>query len=82
MVRRYVRYKQPWAYYMNLIIWLNVYVLYGPWIQWLFVASIALKGDHYKTDINSGVGHRRSDSVMPLILCTVVCNGWGTDIVL
>ena len=37
---------------------------------------------HYRTDIISGVGHLRSDLVMPLVLCTVVCNGWGTGIVL
>jgi hypothetical protein len=38
--------------------------------------------DHYKMDIISGVGHLRSDSVMPLVLYKVVCNGWGTNIVL
>ena len=53
------------------------------WIRWLFVAGIALMGGHYKTDIISGVGHLRSDSgVLPLVLCTVACNGWGTGIVL
>jgi hypothetical protein len=56
--------------------------LYGPWIQWLFVAGVALKGSHHKTDIISGVGHPRSDSVMLLVLYMVACNGWGTDIVL
>jgi hypothetical protein len=28
---------------------------------------------HYRMDIISGVGHPRSDSVMPLVLCTVCC---------
>jgi hypothetical protein len=37
---------------------------------------------HYRMDITSGVGHSRSDSVVPLALCTVACNGWDTDIVL
>ena len=39
-------------------------------------------GDHYRTDIISGVCHLRSNSVMSLVLCMVVCNGWGTGIVL
>jgi hypothetical protein len=46
------------------------------------VAGTALKGDHYRTDIISSMGHSRSDSVVPLVLCTVACNGWGTGIVL
>jgi hypothetical protein len=56
--------------------------LYGPWIQWLFAACTALTGYYYRTDIISGVGHPRSDSVVPLVLCMVGCNGWGTGIVL
>ena len=28
---------------------------------------------HYRTDIISGVGHLRSDSVMSLVLCTIYC---------
>jgi hypothetical protein len=38
--------------------------------------------DYYRTDIISGVGHLRSDSVLPLVLYTVACNGWGISIVL
>jgi hypothetical protein len=34
------------------------------------------------TDIISGVGRPRSDSVVPLVLCMVACNGWSTGIVL
>jgi hypothetical protein len=41
-----------------------------------------LIGGHYRTNIISDVGHLRSDLVMLLLLCTVACNGWGTDIVL
>ena len=63
-----------------------MYVLYGPWIQWLFVADAALMGGHYKTDIisivTSGTSHPGSDLVVPLVLCTVAYNGWGTSIVL
>jgi hypothetical protein len=39
------------------------------------MAGATLMGDHYKMDIISGVGHLRSDSVVLLVLCTVVCNG-------
>ena len=65
-----------------LALWSNVVMLYGPWIQWLFVAGIALTGGHYRTDIISGVGHPRSDLVVPLMLCIVACDIWGTGIVL
>jgi hypothetical protein len=41
----------------------------------LFVADAALIGGHYRTDITNGVGYPRSDSVVPLVLCTVACNG-------
>ena len=57
-------------------------LLYGPWIQWLFVVNATLKGSHCKTNIINGVGHPWSDSVVPLVLCMVACNGWCTDIVL
>jgi hypothetical protein len=57
-------------------------VLYGPWIQWLFVAGVALNDGYYRTDIISGMGHLRLDLIMPLVLCMVACNGWGTRIVL
>ena len=56
--------------------------LYGPWIQWLFVADAALTGDHYRTDIISGMGYLGLNSVVPLVLCTLACNGWDIDIVL
>ena len=39
-------------------------------------------GGHYRINIVSGVGHLRSNSVVPLVLCTVACNGWGTGIVI
>jgi hypothetical protein len=37
---------------------------------------------HYKMDAISGVDHLKSDSIVPLVLRTVACNGWVTDIVL
>jgi hypothetical protein len=62
-------------------LWVFIYVsfmvkcvLYRPWIQWLFVAGAALMGGHYRMNIISGVGHPRSDSVVPLVFCMVVCN--------
>jgi hypothetical protein len=67
---------------MNLIIWSNVCMLYGSWIQWLFVASATSKDGHYRMDIISCMGNLRLDLVVTLVLCTVACNGWGTGIVL
>jgi hypothetical protein len=57
-----------------LALWSNVCVLYGHWIQWLFMADTALIGGHYKMDIISSVNHPRSDSVVTLVLCMVACN--------
>ena len=37
---------------------------------------------HYRTDVINGVGHPRSDSVVLLVLRTIVYNGWGISIVL
>jgi hypothetical protein len=48
----------------------------------LFVTNAALKGSHYRMDIISNVGHRRLDSVGPLVLCMLMCNGWGIGIIL
>jgi hypothetical protein len=31
--------------------------------------------DHYRIDIIGDVGHQRSNLVVPLVLCTVACNG-------
>jgi hypothetical protein len=46
------------------------------------MASVALTSSHYMMNVISGAGHLRSDLVVPLVLHMVVCNGWGTDIVL
>jgi hypothetical protein len=37
---------------------------------------------HYETDITSGVGHPRLDSIVPLVSYTVACNDLGTVIIL
>ena len=34
MVRRYVQYKRPRAYYLDFILWSNVCVIWGLWIKW------------------------------------------------
>jgi hypothetical protein len=84
MVRRYMRYKQPLAYYIDFILWLNVCVLYGGFGFNGFMTKVQpfpMDG-HYRMDIISGVGHPRSNSVVLLVLCTIVCNGWDTNIIL
>jgi hypothetical protein len=47
-----------------------------------FMTSVALMDSHYRTDIISGAGYPMSDSVVPLVLCTITYNIQGTDIVL
>jgi hypothetical protein len=56
--------------------------LYRPWIQWLFVAGVALTGNYYMMDVINDVGHLRLNLIGLLVLRTVVFNVWGTDIVL
>jgi hypothetical protein len=48
----------------------------------LFIAGVALTGGHYRMNVIRGVGHPRSDSVVPLVLRMVASNDWGTSIVL
>jgi hypothetical protein len=48
-------------------------------IKWVlsngcFMASAALTDGHYRTYIISSVGHPRLDSIVPLVLCTIVYN--------
>jgi hypothetical protein len=55
----------------------------GLWIQWFRDwRNHSLKTGHYMRYIISGVGHPRSDSVVPLMLWTVMYNGRGTNAVL
>ena len=44
--------------------------------------SHSLIDGHYRTYIISFVGHPRSDSFVPLVLCTIAYNIQGTVIVL
>ena len=83
MVCWYMRYKRPWAYYIDCILWSNVYVLGGFGSNGFMtkVQSFPMSG-YYRTDIISSVGHPKLDSVVPLVLCMVACNGWSTDIIL
>jgi hypothetical protein len=56
--------------------------LYGSWIQWSIVTGATLMGGHYKMNIISVMGHSRSDSIVPLVLCKVAYNIRSTGIVL
>ena len=47
-----------------------------------FVASAYLMGGHYRMDLLSGVGHPRSDSVMPLVLFTIAYNIQSIGVIL
>jgi hypothetical protein len=55
----------------GLTLWSNVCVDFGSNGFMTKTQSFPMDG-HYRTDIISSVGHLRSDSVMPLVLCTVV----------
>jgi hypothetical protein len=57
-----------------LTLWSNVCVMWA--LDPIVVpGGTALMGGHYKMNIICGVGHQRSDSIVPLMLCIVVCNG-------
>jgi hypothetical protein len=67
---------------MDFILWSNVCGGdFGPNGFVTNVKSFLMDG-HYRMDIISGMGHPRSDSVMPLMLYIVACNGWASSIVL
>jgi hypothetical protein len=77
MVRQYMRYKRPWAYYIDFILWSNVYVLNRGFRSNGFMTKVQpfpMVG-HYSTNIIIGVSHLRSNLVVLLVLCVVVCNG-------
>jgi hypothetical protein len=66
MVRRYVQYKWPWAYYIDFIRWLKVCVLYEGFGSNGFVTKVQpfpMVG-HYRIDVISSVGYLRLDSVV------------------
>ena len=81
MIYRYVQYNGH-----GLTIWVNfgINVYVGGEGGWGFGSNgfvtkaqqFPIDG-HYRTDIISGVGHLRSDSVVPLVLCTVAVQWLG-----
>jgi hypothetical protein len=54
MVRRYVQYKRPWAYYINCILWSNVCVIWGLWIHWFRDHGATIPNGPYRMDVISG----------------------------
>jgi hypothetical protein len=85
MICRYVQYEQPWAYYINCILWSNVYVIWGLWIHWFcdLGATNSQQFGHYKTDVISWCGLFEVELACATnVTYGMLCNGWGTDIVL
>jgi hypothetical protein len=81
MIHRYVRDNgHELIIHLNFIVKCVYYM--GLRFNFCFVASVALIDSHCRTNIISGVGHLRSNSVLPLVLCTVVHNIQGTGIIL
>jgi hypothetical protein len=58
--------------YVNFMVKCVCYMGYGS--NGCFMDDITLMSSHYKTNIISDVGHSRLDSIVPLVLCTVVYN--------
>jgi hypothetical protein len=75
MVRRYVRYERPWAYYINCVLWSNMCVIWGLWIHWFRDHSATIPNGSVTIGRTSlvGVGHSRLDSIVLLILRMVCC---------
>jgi hypothetical protein len=73
MVRRYVRYERPWAYYINCVLWSNVCYT-GLWIHWFRDLDATIPNDSVTIGRTSlvGVGHSRLDLIIPLML-RMVC---------
>jgi hypothetical protein len=74
MVRLYVWYEWPRAYYIDCILWSNVCYT-GLWIHWFRDHDATIPNGLVTLGRTSlvGVGHPRSDSIVPLMLCTVCC---------
>jgi hypothetical protein len=75
MVCWYVRYKRPWAYYINYVLWSNVCVIRGfgsigfvTLMQPFPIGSVTTRWT-----LLVGVGHSRLDSIVPLMLRAVCC---------
>jgi hypothetical protein len=80
MVRRYVGYEQPWAYYIDYVLWSNVCVMRGLWIHWFCDLDATIPNGSVTTRQTSlvGVGHSGLDPIMPLMLRTVYYAMVGT----
>jgi hypothetical protein len=75
MVRSYVRYERPWAYYINYVLWSNVCVIRGLWIHWFRDLGATIPNGSVTIGWASlvGMGHSRLDSIVPFMLRTVCC---------
>jgi hypothetical protein len=75
MVRQYMRYKWSWAYYINSVLWSNVCVIWKLWIHWFRDYDATIPNGSITIGWTSlvGVGHSRSDSIVPLMLRMVCC---------
>jgi hypothetical protein len=75
MVHWYVQYEQPWAYYINYVLWSNVCVIWRLWIHWFHDLSLTIPNGSVTIGrtLLVGVGHSRLDSIMLLILRIVCC---------
>jgi hypothetical protein len=75
MVRQYVRYERPWTYYINCVLWSNVYVIWGLWIHWFYDLGATIFNGLITIGRTPlvGVGHSRLDSIVSLMLRTVCC---------
>ena len=81
MVHQYVRDKgHGLTIYVKFMVKCVCYM--GLLSNGCFMIGAALTSSHYRTVIISGVGHPRSDSIMPLLLCTVAYNIRDTGVVL
>jgi hypothetical protein len=79
---------------LYIALWLNVCIIRGLWIHWFRDHDATIHNGSVTIGLMSlvGVGHSRSDSIMPLMLRTVCCvmagaalyyrSHWGTSIVL
>jgi hypothetical protein len=81
MVHQYMQYNGQWlTIRVNFMV---KYVCVGFGSNGFITKTQSFPMDgHYRTDIISGVGHPRLDSVVPLVLCTVAYNSWDISIVL
>jgi hypothetical protein len=71
-----VQYNSHGLTIYGLTLWSNVCVSFGSNGFMIKTQPFLIDG-HYRKDIISGVGHPRSDSIMPLVLCMVAVEWLG-----